>query len=157
MVIVAPLEPLTVGESFVASKFPLHATLVPPFQVECDWPELNAVVAGLSHRTDRLLADVIGQEGFGPDGSIKVALIRATDSIMNAHLQLIKVLMPLGWAAQEGRYNGSGFRPHITGNDERHVLLGEHFILSEIALIEMLDPPTVRATHQMSGEGGTKK
>jgi len=157
VVIVAPLEPLIVGVSFAVPKFPLHVTLVPPFLVECDWPELDAVVEAVSHRTDRLLADVIGHEGFGPDGSIKVALIRATDSVRNAHSQLVKALIPLGWSAQEAHYNGNGFRPHITGNDERQALLGERFILSEIAIIEMLDPPTVRATYELSGEGETKK
>lgn len=154
MVIVAPLEPLTVGESFVVSKFPLHVTLVPPFRVECDWLELSAVVEAIADDTDRLMADVIGQEGFGPDSGIMVSLIRATDFLLNVHSVLTEALRPLGWAAQEAHYNGSGFRPHITGNNERHVVRGENFILGEMAIVEMLDLPTVRATYRLSGEGG---
>jgi len=154
MVIVAPLEPLTAGESFVVTKFPLHLTLLPPFRVECDWLELSAVVEGIAHGTDCLIADVVGQEGFGPDADIMVSLIKATDSLLNVHSGLTEALRPLGWTAQEAHYNGSGFRPHITDNNEEQVLPGQHFILGEMAIVEMLDLPTVRATYQLSGEWG---
>ncbi|TFD49300.1 hypothetical protein E3T55_11615 [Cryobacterium frigoriphilum] len=154
MVIVAPLEPLTVGESFVVPKFPLHMTLLPPFRVECDWLELSAVVEAIADGTGCLVVDVVGQEGFGPGGGIMVSLVRATDSLLNVHLGLTEALRPLGWTAQEADYNGSGFRPHITGNNEEQVLRGQHFILGEMAIVEMLDLPTVRATYQLSGEGG---
>ncbi len=52
--------------------------------------------------------------------------------------------------AASPHYNREGFRPHVTGNHERHVRLGEQFILSEIAIIEMLDLPIVRATYRLS-------
>jgi len=155
LVIVAPLKPLTVGEGFAVSIFPLHVTLVPPFLVECDWPGLDAVVEAVAGSTDRLLAEVVGQEGFGPDGGIAVALVRPTGSLRNAHSRLTEALMPLGWTAREAHYNGSGFRPHITGNDEGRVRRGECFILGEMAIVEMLDPPIVRATYQLSGGGGS--
>ena len=54
-----------------------------------------------SRKTERLLAEVIGQEQFGPDADIAVALIRPTESILNAHSRLTEALTPLGWAAKE--------------------------------------------------------
>ena len=48
-----------------------------------------------------MLAEVIGHEQFGPDANITVALIRPTESILNAHSRLTEALTPLGWAAKE--------------------------------------------------------
>ena len=150
LVIVAPLEPLIVGASFAVSRFPLHLTLVPPFLVDCALPALNTVIEAISNETERLLAEVTGRDEFGPNGDIVVAVIRPTGSILKAHTRLTAALMPLGWSAQEPHYNGQGFRPHITSNDDGHVRLGEHFILGEIAIVEMLDLPIVRATYVLS-------
>ena len=150
LVIVAPLESLTVGASFALSRFPLHVTLVPPFRVDCELPALTAAMEAVSRETERMLAEVSGDENFGPHADIAVALIRPVRSVLNAHWRLTKALMPLGWAAKEPHYNGEGFRPHITGNDERRVRLGEQFILGEIAIIEILDLPIVRATYRLA-------
>ena len=150
LVIVAPWEPLTVGTSFTTSRFPLHVTLVPPFRVDCELPTLLTAVKAASRKTERMLAEVIGHEQFGPDANITVALIRPTESILNAHSRLTEALTPLGWAAMEPHYNGEGFRPHITGTDHRHLRLGEQFRLNQIAVIEMLDPPTVLATYRLT-------
>lgn len=150
LVIVACLESLTVGTSFTTSRFPLHLTLAPPFHVDCELPTLFAAVKVVSLKTGCMLAEVIGKEQFGPDADIAVALIRPIESVVNAHARLTEALMPLGWAAKEPHYNGEGFRPHITGSDDRHVRLGEQFLLDQIAVIEMLDLPTVRATYRLS-------
>ena len=148
--IVAPWEPLTVGTSFTTSQFPLHVTLVPPFDVDCELPTLLTAVKAASRKTERILAEVIGHEQFGPDANITVALIRPTEFILNAHSRLTEALRPLGWAAKEPHYNGERFRPHITGTDHRHLRLGEQFRLHQIAVIEMLDLPTVRATYTLA-------
>ena len=103
-----------------------------------------------SRKTERLLAEVIGHEQFGPDANITVALIHPTEFILNAHSRLTEALTPLGWAAMEPHYNGEGFRPHITGTDHRHLRLGEQFRLNQIAVVEMLDPPTVLATYRLT-------
>ena len=97
-----------------------------------------------------MLAEVIGHEQFGPDADITVALIRPTESVLNAHSRLTEALTPLGWAAKEPHYNGEGFRPHITATDDRHLRLGEQFPLNQIAVVEMLDPPSVRATYRLA-------
>ena len=150
LVIVASLESLTVGTSFSSSRFPLHVTLVPPFRVNCELPALIAAVKVVSRDTERMLAEVIGQEQFGPGSDIAVALLRPIESVLNAHSRLTDALMPLGWSAKEPHYNGDGFRPHITDTGERHVRLGEQFLLGEIAIIEMLDLPIIRATYRLS-------
>ena len=156
LVIVAPLESLTVGTSFATPRFPLHVTLVPPFRVDCELPVLIAAVKVVARETERMLAEVIGQEQFGPGADIAVALIRPIESVLNAHSRLIEALMPLGWSAKEPHYNGEGFRPHITDTHERHVRLGERSRLGEIAIIEMLDLPTVRATYKLSDSLSTR-
>ena len=97
-----------------------------------------------------MLAEVIGQEQFGPNADIPVALIRPTESVLKAHSRLAEALTPLGWAAKEPHHNGEGFRPHITATDDRHIRLGEQFLLNQIAVIAMLDLPTVRATYKLS-------
>ena len=148
--IVASLESLTVGTTFATSRFPLHVTLVPPFRVDCELPTLLTAVKMVSRKTGRMLAEVIGHEQFGANADIHVALIRPTESVLNAHFYLTEALTPLGWAATEPHYNGEGFRPHITGTDERHVRLGEQFPLNQIAVIEMLDIPTVRAAYRLT-------
>ena len=151
LVIVASLESLTVGASFATSRFPLHVTLVPPFRVDCELTTLLTALKAVARKTECMLVEVIGQEQFGPDADIAVALIRPIASVLNAHSRLTKALTPLGWAAKEPHYNGEGFRPHITGTDDRHIRLGERFFLNQIAVIEMLDLPTVRATYRLPG------
>ncbi len=101
-----------------------------------------------SRKTERLLAEVIGHEQFGPDADIAVALIRPTESILNAHSRLTEALRPLGWAAKEPHYNGERFRPHIAATDDRHLRLGEQFLLNQIAVVEMIDLPTGFPTPQ---------
>ena len=96
-----------------------------------------------------MLAEVIGHEQLGPDADIAVALIRPIESVLNAHSRLTEALRPLGWVAKEPHYNGEGFRPHITGTDDRHIRLQEQLLLNQIAVIEMLDLPTVRATYRL--------
>ena len=150
LVIVASLESLTVGTTFATSRFPLHVTLVPPFRVDCELTTLIAAVEEVSRETGCMLAEVFGQEQFGPDANIAVALIRSIASILNVHSRLTEALMPLGWLAKEPHYDGEGFRPHITGTDDRHVSLGEQFLLDQVAVIEMIDLPTVRATDRLS-------
>lgn len=150
LVIVASLESLTVGASFARSRFPPHVTLVPPFRVDCELTTLIAAVKEVSRKTEGLLAEVIGHEQFGPDVDIAVALIRPIESVLNAHSRLTEALIPLGWAAKEPHYNGEAFRPHITSTDEGHICLGEQFLLNQIAVVEMLDLPTVRATFRLS-------
>ena len=149
LVIVASLESLSVGTSFATSRFPLHVTLVPPFRVDCELPTLIAAVKRISRQTECMLAEVIGHEQFGPDADIAVALIRPIESVLNAHSRLTEALRPLGWVAMEPHYNGEGFRPHITDTDDRHIRLDEQFLLNQIAVIEMLDLPTVRATYRL--------
>ena len=149
LVIVASLESLSVGTSFATSRFPLHVTLVPPFRVDCELPTLIAAVKRISRETECMLAEVIGHEQFGPDADIAVALIRPIESVLNAHSRLTEALRPLGWVAKEPHYNGEGFRPHITGTDDRHIRLHEQLLLNQIAVIEMLDLPTVRATYRL--------
>ena len=151
LVIVAPLESLVVGDSFPVSRFPLHMTLLPPFLVDCDLPTLTQAVEAVSSKTESLLAEVTDQEGFGPHGNIAVSLIRPVASVLEAHSRLTRALTPLGWAAKEPQYNGEGYRPHITGTDESSVRCGDQFILSELAIIEMLDQPIIRATQRLSG------
>jgi len=150
LVIVASLESLTTGASFATSRFPLHMTLVPPFRADCELLALIAAVKAVSRKTECMLAEVIGHEQFGPNADIAVALIRPIESVLNAHSRLTEALIPLGWAATEPHYNGEGFRPHITSTDDRHVRLGEQFLLNQIAVIEMLEQPTVRATYKLA-------
>ena len=125
-------------------------TLVPPFRADCELLALIAAVKAVSRKIECMLAEVIGHEQFGPNADIAVALIRPIESVLNAHSRLTEALMPLGWAAMEPHYNGEGFRRHITATDDRHVSLGEQFLLNQIAVIEMLDLPTVRATYRLS-------
>ena len=150
LVIVASLESLSVGTSFATSRFPLHVTLVPPFRVDGELPTLIAAVKRISRETECMLAEVIGHEQLGPDADIAVALIRPIESVLNAHSRLTEALSPLGWVAKEPHYNGEGFRPHITGTDDRHIRLQEQLLLNQIAVIEMLDLPTVRATYKLA-------
>ena len=75
---------------------------------------------------------------------------RPIESVSNAHSRLTEALRPPGWAGRQPHYNGAGFRPHITGTDDRHARLGDQFNLGEIAIVEMLDPPIVRAIYTLS-------
>ncbi|TFD09390.1 2'-5' RNA ligase family protein [Cryobacterium sp. TMT1-66-1] len=151
LVIVAPLEALTVGDSFPVSRFPLHLTVLPPFLVNIDLAALWQVVAAVSESTEPLLAEVTGQGGFGANGEIAVGLIRPIASLLEAHSRLTEALMPLGWVAKEPQYSGEGYRPHITGNNERAVRSGEVFILQELAIVEMLTQPIIRANFRLLG------
>lgn len=100
---------------------------------------------------ERLLAEVSGPGEFGANGEIAVALIRPNAPLLAAHSRLTRALMPLGWEAKEPPHNGEDYRPHITGNDERSVHSGEQFILGELAVIEMLVQPIIRATYRLRG------
>ena len=52
LVIVLPVRPLSVGESFAVSSWPLHVTVLPPFLTDApagDIAEAMATVAPCSH------------------------------------------------------------------------------------------------------------
>lgn len=137
-VIVLPLEPVTRGQSFHRSAWPLHVTTVGNFRTE-------ATPDAILDRVERAVAGrrpisirASGRALFGPESTIEVALLEKPDPVIELHRTLLAALAAVSIRLDFPDYSGSGFRPHITVMPHGRAKEGDRFELRRLALVEMI-------------------
>jgi hypothetical protein len=155
LVIVLPLAPLAVGDSFAVQDWPLHITVLPPFLASAA-PSTIAEAVSLACAGQgalRVIAD--HDELFGRRHDIPVTLVREDPALTQLHRMLVDAVRPFAATPEEPAFTGDGFRAHVTVKGAARVSIGEMLVLSQIAIVDMLpraDPAgrTVLATHTLT-------
>lgn len=154
LVIVLPLIPLGVGDSFAVRDWPLHVTVLPPFLSDAEPAAIVDAVAAACTGQGALRVVAEHDELFGRRHDIPVTLLREDPSLTRLHQTLVDAVRPFAAAPEEPAFTGKGFRPHVTIKGPARVSVGEVLSLSQIAIVDMLprahpDGRTVLATYPL--------
>ena len=115
-VLVAFVEPVTEGQVFPRTQWPLHITLL-RFDVDNAVAEQLAALAGPPAETALGAALTVGEDaGFGRNGSVPVSLVRPQPDLQALHGQLAAAVESAG---------GRILRP------------GDTLVLDRVALVDM--------------------
>lgn len=136
-VIVAPLEPLHVADSFSVSQWPLHVTVAPNFQAAVDTDDLIQALHQVCLRLEQVDVLVGNEDLFGPDANIPVNVVEHDDGLSVIHETLINALVSLGAGLDTPEYSRQGYRPHITITPTSRARAGDRIRLRQLALVNM--------------------
>lgn len=137
LVIVLPLWPLHVGDTYPVAQWPLHITVLPPFLTSAAPAEIAQAMTKVALEQDSITA-VAGQDAlFGRRHDVPVTLLLENDRLHAVHAALVEAVRPFAADPAEPAFTGSGFRPHVTVKDDRRVYEGEQLSLTQIALVDM--------------------
>lgn len=137
LVVVLPLEPLQVGESFAVKSWPLHITVLPPFTTDVASSEVADVIAAATSGQTALTAIAGHDEMFGRRRDVPVTVIEENAALTRLHRALVDAVGPLAATPDERAFTGKGFRPHVTIKGHRRVHEGDALALTQIALVDM--------------------
>lgn len=155
-VIVLPLSPLKVDDSFSVSDWPLHVTVVPTFSIDLPATDVAAEMAAefASHETVTVTASE--DELFGPLANILVTVIDNSPALQSLHLSLTASLKALGATFESPEFVATGYRAHVTVTPHCRVASGDKLLLEQLALVDMHPEPStdrrrVTATFPLRG------
>jgi hypothetical protein len=152
LILVAFVEPVSVGLVFPRTDWPLHITLL-RFDVESRAsPSAPAGATGLAGDVADLLAARAGpparaalgavltvgpDAGFGRLGSVPVSLVEPDPRLQALHRDLFDAVTALGGKVATPNFVLDHYRPHISHHDGRRLRPGDAVVLDQIALVDM--------------------
>lgn len=156
LVVVLPLTPLAVGESFAVHSWPLHVTVLPPFATDAEPQQIAHTLASASAGYGAITAIAAEDALFGRRENIAVTLVRDSPELTRLHRTLVAAVLPFAALPEEPAFTGSGFRAHVTVKDGARVSKGDVLSLTHIALVDMAPRShpsgrTVLATVDLAG------
>jgi 2'-5' RNA ligase len=137
VVVVLPLAPLRVGESFLVSAWPLHITVVPPFATDASIAELAEAISDAVGSKPELSVLATDDALFGRRHNIPVTLVADDERLSALRNRLIDALRPLAKDPDDRAFSGPEFRPHVTVKGSNRVHRGDQLRLSQVALVDM--------------------
>jgi len=138
-VVVLPLAPIVVGDEFTVAQWPLHVTLVEPFETEVGADDLGAALAPVAGRA-RPIPIVVGADAmFGPRRDILVSLVHDDEHLaaLRAHAMeaLVERAVGLGHTRPD-------YRPHVTAKRHGRAHEGDRLTLDTLVLVRLRPPET---------------
>ncbi|WP_448003753.1 2'-5' RNA ligase family protein [Agromyces bauzanensis] len=157
-VLVLPLEPLVVNDTFTVAQWPLHLTLVEPFETDVEVDALNAALTSVAAGAKPIPADVVEDAMFGPRKNILVSLVRDDGDALPA-LRAV-AMAALRERAVDLGHSRTDYRPHITAKQHGRVREGDRLVLDSLALVRLRPPETshhgrIVGSWPLGGTGGT--
>jgi 2'-5' RNA ligase len=137
LVIVLPLTPLTEGDSFAVSAWPLHVTVLPPFLTDATASVVGDAIRSGASAHHAMTVVAAQDELFGRRHDIPVTLIADNEELTALHQALRAVVRPLAAVPDEPAFTGAGFRPHVTVKKHGRVHAGDEFTLTQLAVVDM--------------------
>jgi hypothetical protein len=139
--VVLPIEPLAAGEAFAVSAWPLHVTVVEPFETRrgADW--VVTLIAPELHGRRAIDAEAFDRARFGRRHDIPVTLVRDEGPLDAMRMRLLGALRDADVDVARARLY---FRPHVTDTAHGSIAPGRVLRLTRVALVD-LRPPEGRA------------
>lgn len=135
--IIQAFEPVPVGMEFSANGWPLHVTIADTFGIEWSAETMIRRLAELLKNHPQA-ASVVGDDRlFGDDGSIRVALLEKTDSLVALHNDVVELLEHGGWKPNDPQYARAGFLPHSTVQPHARLRKGDRVLFNTLSVIDM--------------------
>ena len=137
LVIVLPLTPLQVGESFAVADWPLHITVLPPFLTHAEPADVAAAIETAAAGQTALAAVVGHDEMFGRRHDVPVSVVEDSPALTELHRALKTAMRQFAATPEEPAFTGVGFRAHVTVKRQGRVHEGDVLSLTQIALVDM--------------------
>lgn len=139
-VLVLPLHPLVVDGAFTVAQWPLHLTLVEPFETDVEVDALNAALAPVAAGARPIPAEVGEDAMFGPRKNILVSLVRTDGDALPA--LRAAAMAALRERAVDLGHTRTDYRPHVTAKQHGRVHEGDRLVLDSVALVRLRPPET---------------
>lgn len=134
---VLPLAALRVGDEFTVAEWPLHLTVVEPFESRASPAELVAALDPVA-LASRAIETTAGADAmFGRNGDVPVSLITDGGEIRMLRERALAALAPLGLDLGRVRLD---FRPHVSEKRHGRLHTGDRVTFDRLALIDMRPP-----------------
>lgn len=155
LVVVLPLSPLHDGDSFLVQDWPLHITVLPPFQTDASPNDITHAIATTTSAQPALTVTVGADALFGRRENIPVTLIEENPALTTLHRTLLEAVRPFAATPDEPVFTGGGFSAHVTIKGKARVHDGDELRLTQIAIVDMAPRSdqtgrVVRATLELS-------
>ena len=137
LVIVLPLSPLHVGDSFAVTEWPLHITVLSPFLTDADPAAIAEAIASIQMPDASVVVRAGHDEMFGRRENIPVTIIDDNEALTRLHDDLITAIRPLAAVPDEPAFTGTEFRPHVTLKGHNRVQEDDRIAVTQIALVDM--------------------
>jgi hypothetical protein len=118
-------------EEFPAADWPLHVTVVPPFDTELD----AAAVAALIPNVPPIPLVAGGRERFGSRQTVPVTVLHDSEALLSLHTAMVDALEAAGATLRDQRHLRAGFRAHATDQRTGRLHPGEHILLTELCVV----------------------
>jgi 2'-5' RNA ligase len=142
-VVVLPLVPLIAGDEFTVADWPLHVTLVEPFQTDLPSSAVAEAVGRVAAEAAVVRASGGDEAMFGRRRDVPVTLV---DDAGTLEPLRERALAALGSAGVHLARVRPDFRPHVTRKHGRLLRPGEPVVLDTVALVDM--HPAVGSHHR---------
>ena len=137
LVVVLPLTPLETGASFAVESWPLHITVLAPFETDAAPAEIARVSAAALAGFVAVTVVAGQDELFGRHHDIAVTLIDENAALTRLHDLLVAALRPLRSSPTEPAFTGPNFRAHVTVKSQGRVHVGDEITLTQLAVVDM--------------------
>ena len=135
------IDPIVVGETY--DSFPLHCTLVHWFKTNKSYQDIDELIRPALKKVSPFTVTSVTPAMYGPNFDIPVHLIKKTTTLDSLHKQLVSALEPCN-PTHTIPYIGDGYGPHVTDTDKQALTPGESHTITNIYLLEALDPEDTR-------------
>lgn len=144
--VVLPLEPLAAGEAFPVSAWPLHVTVVEPFETRHDAAWVVDLMTPVLHGRRAIETEAFDRARFGPRRDVPVTLLRDAGPLGAMRVRLLGALRDADVDVARARVD---YRPHVTDAASGSIAPGRTVRLPQVALVD-LRPPEGRSMRTVS-------
>jgi len=116
---------------FPAADWPLHVTVVPPFEADLD----ADAVADLLPRVAPIPVSGGARERFGAHRTVPVTVLRPSEPLLALHTAAVDALEAAGATLRDPHHLREGYRAHATDQRTGRLHPGEHALLTELSVV----------------------
>ncbi|MBM7504071.1 2'-5' RNA ligase family protein [Agromyces aurantiacus] len=151
--VVLPLEPLATGTGFPVSAWPLHVTVVEPFETEHDAAWVAHRLAPVLRGRTAIRLDAFDRAMFGSRRNVPVTLVHDRGPLGAMRTRLLAALREADVDVARARLN---YRPHVTDTAGGSISPGRSIRLGQVALVDLRPPegPAMRTVVAVWPLGG---
>lgn len=141
--VVLPLEPLAAGEGFRVAAWPLHVTVVEPFETHHDRAWVADLIGSVLHGRRAIDAVAFDRAMFGPKRDVPVTLVRDGGPLGAMRTRLLRALREADVDVARARLD---YRPHVTDGLNGSIAPGRAIRFTQAALVDLRPPegPSMR-------------
>lgn len=134
-VIVKMLENKPEGSIFESDNWPLHVTVVPNFEIDCNYDNLKAELLSIVSPLGPALAQANNDDFFGPNNDILVTRLEPTPKLALIHNTIVDFLEKQGAVFELPIRLRSDYKPHVTVHINNRIYKGDVVNIDELSIV----------------------